>query len=298
MSSNLLKMGYTTLQEGEKRLIDTNELVARRIEALAEKMARPENAGFVSADDGDGFSAGLNAELVEGLLGDEESAEGVRNVIKAPEDKSAQMAREAQMREEAEQLLAQARESAEAERQELLAQARAQIEEERNTALAQAKEQGYSEGKRKADAELTAKMQELEARDKAREAEYESLLENMELQMVDALTGIYEHLFHVELSSYRGVLVYLLTDALRKIEGGKDFLVHISPEDYPYVSMEKKQLMAALTSPNATMELVENITLKKNECMIETDNGIFDCGLGAQLEELGRKLKLLSYEKA
>ncbi len=297
--SNLLKMGYMTLQEGEKRMIDTNDLVARRIEALAEKMVRPENAGFMTeADDGDGFSAGLNAQMVEGLLADEESVDGVSNVIKASEDRNAQMAREAQMREEAEQLLAQAKEVAEAERQELLAQARVQIEEERRAALEQAKTQGYSEGFRKAEAELAAKMQELEAKDKAREAEYEKLLEGVEMQMVDALTGIYEHLFCVELSSYRGIIMHLLADALRKIEGGKDFLVHISPEDYPYVSMEKKQLMAALTSSNATLELVEDITLRKNECMIETDNGIFDCGLGAQLEELGRKLKLLSYEKA
>ena len=48
---------------------------------------------------------------------------------------------------------------------------------------------------------------------------------------------------------------------------------------------------------NATMEIIEDVSLHKNECLIETEGGIFDCGLGTQLSELTRKLKLLSYEK-
>lgn len=34
------------------------------------------------------------------------------------------------------------------------------------------------------------------------------------------------------------------------------------------------------------MDIIEDMTLAKNECMIETDNGIFDCGLGTELSEL------------
>ena len=45
------------------------------------------------------------------------------------------------------------------------------------------------------------------------------------------------------------------------------------------------------------VEVVEDATLGKNDCLIETENGIFDCGLGTQLAELRQKLKLLSYEK-
>lgn len=45
------------------------------------------------------------------------------------------------------------------------------------------------------------------------------------------------------------------------------------------------------------LEVVEDITLHKNECMIETDGGVFDCGLGTQLDELTKRLKLLSFSK-
>ena len=30
--------------------------------------------------------------------------------------------------------------------------------------------------------------------------------------------------------------------------------------------------------------------------MVETDGGVFDCGLGTELEELTKKLKLLSWQ--
>ena len=44
------------------------------------------------------------------------------------------------------------------------------------------------------------------------------------------------------------------------------------------------------------VELLEDVTLGKNECMIETGNGVFDCSLGTQLEALNEELRLLSYE--
>jgi len=73
-------------------------------------------------------------------------------------------------------------------------------------------------------------------------------------------------------------------------------LVHVSRTDYEAVMQEKKSIISKLPSQTATLEIVEDITLKENECIIETSSGIYDCSLGMQLEELTRKLRLLSYE--
>ena len=128
------------------------------------------------------------------------------------------------------------------------------------------------------------------------DAEYQKRMDELEPQFVDTITGIYEHIFDVDLHSYREVLCYLISATMRKTEDNRSFLVHVSKEDYPYVSMQKKQIMAGATAPNSTVEIVEDMTLGKGECMIETESGIFDCGLGTQLSELRQKLKLLSYE--
>ena len=45
------------------------------------------------------------------------------------------------------------------------------------------------------------------------------------------------------------------------------------------------------------IEIIEDIALVKGDCLIETDGGIFDCGISTQLEELSKKLRVLSFEK-
>lgn len=135
----------------------------------------------------------------------------------------------------------------------------------------------------------------MKTRETQLEADYQSALDQMESQLVEAITGVYEHIFHVELHSYRDILVHLIAATLRKAEGNKVFLVHVSKEDYSYVSMQKKQLQAGLPGSGTTLEIIEDMTIEKDGCMIETEGGIFDCGLGTQLEQLRRKLMLLSY---
>lgn len=283
LSSNLYKRGYGGLQSEETRVIDTNELVARKIEELQSRMKAPENHGFV---------AGLQAETIDlGQLTEEEVEElATSKVLKANEEaeKVTQGARE-----EADTIL----ENARADIQRMQEEARAQIQAEREQMLQQAREQGYREGAAKAELELNARTRELNEQHRQMEEEYQKLVDELEPRFIDNLTGIYEHIFRVELGSYREILSHLIQNTIRKIEGNRDFIVHVSKEDYPYVTMQKRQIAACTTAPNSTVEIVEDITLAKNQCLIESEGGIFDCGLGTQLAELSQKLKLLSYEK-
>jgi flagellar assembly protein FliH len=83
---------------------------------------------------------------------------------------------------------------------------------------------------------------------------------------------------------------------MRNIEGSGTYLIHISKEDFPFASMQKKELVKGTNINLDNVELLEDVTLNKNECMIETGNGVFDCSLGTQLEALNEQLRLLSYE--
>ena len=273
LSSNLLKRGFTQLVEEDARVINTNDLVAKRIRELAAKMQQDEGTGFIS---------GLAADKVEALVTDtgdgEENPQTSGNVIKAGEDLQ-------KLKEEAEAEAQKIIEDAKAKAESILADARAQAEAQKADALEQARRQGQQEAKAEA-----------ERAEAQRAAEYQKRMDELEPQFVDTITGIYEHIFDVDLHSYREVLCYLISATMRKTEDNRSFLVHVSKEDYPYVSMQKKQIMAGATAPNSTVEIVEDMTLGKGECMIETESGIFDCGLGTQLSELRQKLKLLSYE--
>lgn len=284
MSSNLLKCGFTKLVEDDTRVIDMNHLVEKRIRELSAKMQQEEGTGFVS---------GLAADKVEALVADNEGSEGDSqtsgNVIKAGEDWQ-------KLREEAEAEAQKILEDARTQAESILQDARAQAEAEKADVLEQARRQGHQEAKAEADRTEAQRAAEYRQKEAGLDAEYQKMIDELEPKFVDTITGIYEHIFHVDLHSYREVLCYLISSTMRKTEDNRSFLIHVSKDDYPYVSMQKKQIMAGATTPNSTVEIIEDITLGKGECLIETESGIFDCGLGTQLSELRQKLKLLSYE--
>lgn len=91
--------------------------------------------------------------------------------------------------------------------------------------------------------------------------------------------------------------MHLIDSTLRKVESSRTFIVHVSAEDYPYVNMQKQALVEGAVAGRGLIEIIEDIALIKGDCLIETDGGIFDCGIGTQLEELTRKLRVLSFEK-
>jgi len=282
LSSNLYKWNYMNIPSEEKRVIDSNTLIEQRISEIASKIIKDQKPDFVS---------GLNADVIEVLLQDQdETGEIAGNVIKANGDAEAV---QEQIQFDAEAIIAEAH--AEAER--IKSEAAAIALSEKNRVLAEAKSMGYAEGLEKAKRENEQLQNELKMKAMQLEAEYQEYIDEIEPRFVDTITSIYEHIFHVELESYREILVYLISATLRKSENSRQFLIHVSQEDYPYVSMQKKQFISGITSTNSSIEIVEDLTLSRNECLIETEGGIFDCGLGTQLTELGQKIRLLSYEK-
>jgi flagellar assembly protein FliH len=288
LSSNLIKTFYQDFSQKETRVLDMNELVQERIEAVQTKMKNHGNQGFV---------AGLNAEEVavagenvEAALSDEEAAELSSNIIKAANKDAEEL--KAQAEAGAQRIIDDARAKAD----EILSQASKQAELDRDKVYNEAKTQGYEEGRKQAEKENELIRGELDRTRRDLKKDYEKRLEELEPDFIDTITGIYEHIFNIELSSYREILAYLIEGAMRNIEG-RSLLVHVSKEDYPYISMQKKQLVSESVSSSTEVDIVEDASLSKNECFIETEAGIFDCGLGTQLSELSQKLKLLSYEK-
>lgn len=283
MSSNLIKIFSQDFSQEGKRILDMNELVEKRIEAANARKNKTGNAGFVE---------GIQAEAVElsGLFADNETAAEESSVIKAANEDAEEL--RAQANQAAQRIIDEARQKAD----EIVTEAKEQAIRDRDKVYNEAKTQGYEEGRKQAERDNELIRGELDRTRRELKKDYDRQIAELEPKFIDTLTGIYEHIFNVDLQPYREILVYLIEGTMHKVDG-RSFLVHVSKEDYPYVSMQKKQLSAETVSPNSSVEIVEDITLGRNECFIETEAGIFDCGLGTQLTELSQKLKLLSYEK-
>lgn len=289
-SGNLFKSSYYNVKSDDARVIDSNELIADRMRLLSEIMEMDGNEDF--ADD---FSVGLDAEQVEALLGDSEEGEGGEsgNVIHPAQNNVDIEAITEQAREEAERIV----DEAGAEAQRILDEAGTEAESIRQSARDQGKQEGFEAGVKQAEAEFAEREQELRDKEAALEEEYQKKYDTLEQQLVLELTEVYEHVLGVNLSDQSDIVLHLMKEAIRNIEGGRNFFVHVSTQDYAYVSAYREDIQNTVGNVDS-VEIIEDMTLKPSDCFIECESGIYECGLGTELSLLKKELRLLSYTKS
>ena len=282
MSSNLYKSGWFTVQSEKAKIIDNNALMETKLKqaVIRKKEPLPQSEG----EEG-GFASGLSAEEVDGLL----TENGAETVIKKRDEAEELREQIEAARQELEQVKEQTLAMQEAAKEEIAAM--------KSRTLEEAKRQGYEEGRQQGMAEAEALKKEYLSEKKQMEQEYEQLIQELEPAFVENLTDIYEHIFKVDLSSYRELVTNLLIENMQKISDTRNFMIHVSKEDYPSVSINRDRILAETGTAGVNMEIIEDMTLASSQCLIETETGVYDCSLGTELEELGRKLKLLSYHK-
>ncbi|MBR1693164.1 MAG: hypothetical protein IJ711_10405 [Lachnospiraceae bacterium] len=282
----LLKFGYMPMTEASARVIDTNEKMEERIKQLRQK-AYEDPSQFEEAQ----FPNQLEASEVARLLADDEEPgeEGFSEGIQAQQMPDAH--------EEAERILQDAEQRA----RQILEDAQAEAENMKNSAyqagLVEGKKDGREAGRIEAMTEMENAKAELDQRRHQMNAEYEQRLAEMEPMLIDTLCDIYEHVLHASLIVKKDIVVQLLADTIRKVEGCKDFIVHVSRGEYEQVKERKEELLEATAAAAATVEVIEDYSLSEGECMVETENGIYDCSLDVQLAALREQLMLLSYQK-
>lgn len=263
--ANLLKFHYVVCEDN-KRVIDSDELVEEKIKELANV------SSYVEGEDyDDEFSENLSKDKVERLLMDREEA----------------LLNDAN--EQAEKIILDAQAQASA----IIEQARREGESMKVQSYAKGEKKGYEEGFDKGLAQVEDQKRSLAAQKEALEKQYQKKLDEMEPVLIDALIDIFESAFAIQFSEKKDFILHMLQSALSKIENSKEYLLRVSREDYP-VLQEQKEVIRQELPKSATVEIVEDLTLTKNQCLIETDGGLFDCSLDTQLDNLIRDLRMLS----
>ena len=307
MSRNLVKSYYTTKESSAPRVIDSNAVIEQLLEQMKNSYDSDNGAGgaggFEALDldvyeeqEGE-YSEGLDAEMLNGLIGDnsEENTEGnVSGLIKAKEVEAGPT--EEEMRAEVEALRHRLIEETLADIAAMKDQAVEEIARDKAAAMEEARSAGYQDGINRAYAELENDRQQFENEKQRYEQEYADMLFELEPKFVRYITNIYEKVFQVDLTEERDIVVNLLRTAMQKVEGSKNYMIHVSKEDYRFVYDRKKELADAAMAEDAIIDVVEDLTMKSGDCFIETSNGIFDCGIETQLTALKKKLMLLAYD--
>lgn len=260
--SNLVKAGRI-IAEDEKRVIDYNDLISVKLTNIQKEAVQNENP---IEDSVVLFESGIAAlELEDPSIIIKNANEEAKKVIEEAYKKAASIIEEAKIHAEI-----NSREITE-----------------------RAKKEGFQEGLMKGTAETNAIKEQLAKEKEKQDMEYRRQIELLEPELVHVILEVFSKVFDVILEEKEDVIQHLIAKAVSQIENSYEFIIRVSKEDYERVMDGKDKIFEEIPRIS-TLEIVKDISLKKNQCLIETDGGVFDCSLDTQLERLLNDIKVLS----
>ena len=194
-----------------------------------------------------------------------------------------------QAKEEAAQVIAQATSQAE----QVLSKAVQEAENLKEAARREATEQGYAQGMAQAQEKEDQMRQELEQLRAQQEAAYAERLERMEAELMEVVVEVFDKVLQTDLSRQQEILLHLIRSTVQNIKNSSQFRIRVSEMDYETVSGCREEILRKIGG-EVTLDIIMDDSVSQGQCTIDTDEGLFDCGLDVQLTNLVRDLKALS----
>lgn len=280
--SNLIKSVYfTNINEGEKCVIDSDS----RIEEFI-----PDIYTQSGIDDGvEPFKFRQLSDMAENAVEATGFTDGL-NVISMDEVIDGERQK---LSEEAAKAGMEVINEARAQADEIIAEANFAAKDIKNQAYDAGFAQGLEEGKTQGAVLLEEKRAALVRDYDKRFKMLEEQEKELEPRFASIIAGLVEKLTGIICENKKDVIVHLIDQALRNLEKTSKIILRVSREDITAVSSKRGELMKDIKE-GTEFEIVEDVGLVHNQCIIETDNKIVDCGLDAQLDSLREHIKTLA----
>lgn len=266
--SNLYKAQINKKKEDiYTRVIDSNELLEQKLSALSfEQEAKMRRQRLTETESSEGLF-GLQLETSPELE--------IDYVERA--------------KEEAAQIVSKATADAE----EILKKAVQEAENLKESTRADADARGYAEGMERAHAQEAQIKAELDQHREQLEQDYADRLHTMEPELMDVVIHVFDQVLHSDLESCRTILLHLIRNCVQNIKNSREFRVRVSENDYEKIAGSKNEILQKIGG-DVILDIMMDESMQPGQCTIDTDEGIFECGLDVQLENLTKDLRTLS----
>lgn len=295
MSSNNVIYGFQVAPnlpdeegESEQLVIDSNELAKQ----LILKQEREYKAKLLEEERERRLAAMREAgeEIPDGMDADEFLGLADTIMQKEEPDVSAQV----------EELLEDARNQAQAiiddanaQAQEILNAAQLNADAMKNLARQDGEKEGYNEGTQRAALELQDAQQQMQSEVERVQNEYMERELHMEREIVEMCLPVFEHVFAAELSGRKDVIYHLLDHCIMKIERTGQMQIKVSDANAEYIKSKKEEIQGKVGA-EVGLDIIADPLLNDDQCIIETDGGIFDCSIDTELDNLIREIRALN----
>lgn len=257
--SNVIKSYSIRYEEDTKKTIDTHLRIDKELEEKRKALM-----AAAQPDPEEGFVEGLQALVVDQLPSE------------ADTEKAAKILEDARV--EAENIINQAKTTAETIK---------------NEAFSTAQKKGYEEGMLQARKETQKLQEDYEAKARSLKEEYDRMAYSLEPQMANIIASLVEKITGILVEDRDEVILYLVDKTLKNLDKCDEYTVRVSKEDFEFVSMRKELLLAAI-GREVPLSIVEDMNLKKHQCLVETEYKVINCSLDVQLNNLIQDLKLIA----
>ena len=209
MSKNLIKSYFLNRENSETKIIDTNELVAKRLEMIQSVIdtSPKDSSGFEAVNLFEHAPVADPLDVLSDAANQSEGVEGNPDSVPADSGEDVGPSRE--------EILAEAVQEADRLKEE----ARAEIAAEKDAIYAAAKEEGYAAGQAEGMQQCEEMKAQLEEQKQRLLDSYEAQVEQLEPKFVSILTDIYEQVINYDIQDKKPLVTGMLRNALRRLDG-------------------------------------------------------------------------------
>ena len=154
----------------------------------------------------------------------------------------------------------------------------------------QAHEQGYVAGIEASKEQATIIVEEAEKIKEDAHSYKKQLIENLEPELISLMINILDDIIEIEKDINPQIISILIKQGISTLSGAEQIAVHVSPDDYENINREH---ILSNMETMAEVTFVEDPTLQKSGCVINTPLGSVDCGLDTQYIGLKRNLNYI-----
>lgn len=193
------------------------------------------------------------------------------------------------LKTKAEQEAEELRLIAKQESERMLTEARASREEITTNAYKEGYESGHDAGYKDGSAEVQRLTDRLHLMIEKIMDKREQILSETEQQIVDLVLLMTRKVVKVISDNQRNVVMTNIVHALRKVKGRGDVLIRVNMAELALTTEHTKEFLSSVESVK-NITIVEDSSVDKGGCIIETDFGSIDARISRQLAELEQKI--------
>ena len=275
--SNFYRNNYVIRGEQVRRVINTNDIIAEKMQAIVEQQKQAQREELMRKRQ-EAIDAG-ETEFTEGLFAKELELE--------PEPEP-QIDYVAQAKEQAEQIISEAN----AEAVMIHDKASKDADTLREMARQEGYQAGYASASQQANEELRAGREALAGQEQELQTQYEAAMAELEPKLLDTILTVFDEVFRMQFAGKRDMLLHLVKNAMRGIRETRQYKIRVSEAEVSFLREHKEELQEKV-GEDVQIEIVMDPELSESQCIIDADSGVYDCSLDVELDNLIRDLRSL-----